>query len=161
MAQRGSYAKGVAKRTEILDTALDVVARNGFRGTSVKELADSVGLSQAGLLHYFDSKDELFTAILRRRDEVDNALAGVQRSAEQATALGLQVDALAGALRNASNRYRAGYTSYIEQLDAQRGLLTAELTLIQARTDRLTAYVALYQAFGGGWTRDDVAATTR
>ena len=75
MAQRGSYAKGVAKRTEILDTALDVVARNGFRGTSVKELADSVGLSQAGLLHYFDSKDELFTAILRRRDEVDLALA--------------------------------------------------------------------------------------
>ena len=93
--------------------------------------------------------------------EVDNALAGVQRSAEQATALGLQVDALAGALRNASNRYRAGYTSYIEQLDAQRGLLTAELALVQARADRATAYVALYQAMGGGWTREDIAATTR
>ncbi|WP_422922114.1 efflux transporter outer membrane subunit [Sphingomonas liriopis] len=93
--------------------------------------------------------------------EVDNALAGVQRSAEQATALGLQVDALAAALRNASNRYRAGYTSYIEQLDAQRGLLTAELALVQARADRLAAYAALYQAMGGGWTREDVAATTR
>jgi len=93
--------------------------------------------------------------------EVDNALAGVARSGEQATALGLQVDALAAALRNASNRYRAGYTSYIEQLDAQRGLLTAELALVQARADRLSAYVALYQAMGGGWTRADVAATTR
>ena len=100
------------------------------------------------------------TALVAFQD-VDNALAGVQRSAEQATALGLQVDALAGALRNASNRYRAGYTSYIEQLDAQRGLLTAELALVQARADRATAYVALYQAMGGGWTREDIAATTR
>src|SRR6478735_2550183 len=71
MAQRGSYAKGIAKREEILTTALDVIAREGYRGASVKELAEAVGLSQAGLLHYFDSKDELFTAILRKRDELD------------------------------------------------------------------------------------------
>ncbi len=93
--------------------------------------------------------------------EVDNALAGVQRSGEQAVALERQVDALAAALRNASNRYRAGYTSYIEQLDAQRGLLTAELALVQARADRITAYVALYQAMGGGWSPADVTATQR
>jgi multidrug efflux system outer membrane protein len=36
-------------------------------------------------------------------------------------------------------------------LDAQRGLLAADLTLIQARLDRLTALVDLYRAFGGGW----------
>ncbi|WP_345800570.1 TetR/AcrR family transcriptional regulator [Microbacterium sp. AZCO] len=72
MAQRGSYAKGVAKREEILERALDVIAREGYRGASVKELADAVGLSQAGLLHYFDSKEELFTEILRKRDEVDS-----------------------------------------------------------------------------------------
>ena len=71
MAQRGSYAKGIAKREEILRVALEVVARNGFRGTSVKELAEAVDLTQAGLLHYFDSKDDLFTAILRTRDQVD------------------------------------------------------------------------------------------
>ncbi|MDN4615296.1 TetR/AcrR family transcriptional regulator [Leifsonia sp. F6_8S_P_1B] len=72
MARRGAYAKGVAKREEILEAALDVIAREGWHGASVKELADAVGLSQAGLLHYFDSKDELFTAILRKRDEVDS-----------------------------------------------------------------------------------------
>jgi AcrR family transcriptional regulator len=71
MARRGSYAKGVAKREEILTTALDVIARNGYRRTSVRELADAVGLSQAGLLHYFSSKEELFQQILRKRDEVD------------------------------------------------------------------------------------------
>ncbi len=77
MAQRGSYAKGIAKREEILTAALEVIARNGYRRTSVRELADAVGLSQAGLLHYFSSKEELFQEILRKRDEVDLASYGV------------------------------------------------------------------------------------
>ncbi len=93
--------------------------------------------------------------------DVDDGLAGVERSGEQATALAGQRDALAAALRNASNRYRAGYSAYIDQLDAQRGLLTAELALTQAKADRLTAYVALYQAFGGGWSEADVARVQR
>jgi multidrug efflux system outer membrane protein len=93
--------------------------------------------------------------------EVDDSLAGVQRSGEQAVALAGQRDALAGALRNASNRYRAGYSAYIDQLDAQRGLLTAELSLVQARADRLTAYVTLYQAMGGGWSRADSESVQR
>ncbi|MEL4319518.1 TetR/AcrR family transcriptional regulator [Leifsonia sp. YIM 134122] len=71
MTARGQYAKGVAKREEILTSALAVIARNGYRRTSVRELADEVGLSQAGLLHYFSSKEELFQEILRKRDEVD------------------------------------------------------------------------------------------
>ena len=93
--------------------------------------------------------------------EVDDSLVGVRRSGEQAQALAAQRDALAAALRNASNRYRAGYSGYLDQLDSQRGLLTAELTLIQARADRLNAYVTLYQAMGGGWSPPDVAAVTR
>jgi NodT family efflux transporter outer membrane factor (OMF) lipoprotein len=84
--------------------------------------------------------------------EVDDALAGVRRTGEQAQALADQVAAASGALQNATNRYRAGYSSYIEQLDAQRNLLTAELTLVQAEADRLTSYVALYQAMGGSWS---------
>lgn len=72
MAVRGSYAKGIAKREEILDAALEVIAREGYHGASVRELAEAVGLSQAGLLHYFPSKDELFEAILARRDELDS-----------------------------------------------------------------------------------------
>ena len=73
MARRGSYAKGIAKREEILTVALDLVAQQGFRRTSIKDIADAVGLTQAGLLHYFDSKDELWVEILRRRDEIDLA----------------------------------------------------------------------------------------
>ncbi|WP_308491887.1 TetR/AcrR family transcriptional regulator [Microbacterium terrisoli] len=74
---RGSYAKGIVKREEILTRALEVIAREGYRGASVKEIAAAAELSQAGLLHYFGSKEELFTAILRKRDEVDTGQAGV------------------------------------------------------------------------------------
>ncbi|MCJ1712983.1 TetR/AcrR family transcriptional regulator [Curtobacterium sp. VKM Ac-2922] len=73
MTRRGSYAKGIAKREEILTVALELVAQQGFRRTSIKDVSDAVGLTQAGLLHYFDSKDELWVEILRRRDEIDNA----------------------------------------------------------------------------------------
>lgn len=65
------YAKGLAKREEILTVALEVIARTGYRRTSVKELAGAVGLSQAGLLHYFASKEELFAEILGLRDVLD------------------------------------------------------------------------------------------
>ena len=73
MAERGLYAKGKAKRAEILDVALRVIDRGGYSAATVKELADAVGLSQNGLLHYFGSKDALFAEILRRRDEIAQA----------------------------------------------------------------------------------------
>lgn len=71
MVGRGSYAKGTAKREEILRTALELFARNGYRGTSIRELAAAANLSQAGLLHYFDSKEELLTEVLRKRDDLN------------------------------------------------------------------------------------------
>lgn len=71
MPKKGSYAKGLAKREEILATALDVFAERGYRRASLREIAESVGLSQAGLLHHFSSKEELFAEVLRKRDEED------------------------------------------------------------------------------------------
>ena len=68
---------------------------------------------------------------------------------EQETALEAQQVAVADALRHARNRYRAGYTPYIEQVDAQRALLGVELSLVQVRTYELTTLVGLYQALGG------------
>lgn len=69
MATRGPYAKGVAKRDEILDAALNLFAQKGYDRTSVREIARQAGLSQAGLLHYFSTKEELFLEVLRRRDD--------------------------------------------------------------------------------------------
>src|SRR3712207_1551339 len=48
----------------ILDRAAALFARRGFAKTSVQDVADAVGLSKAGLLHHFPSKDALHAAVL-------------------------------------------------------------------------------------------------
>lgn len=63
------YAKGRAKRDEILRVALDVIAENGFRRSSLRDISERAGLSKAGVLHHFGSKEELFAEVLRARDE--------------------------------------------------------------------------------------------
>ncbi|MGA7206023.1 MAG: TetR/AcrR family transcriptional regulator [Specibacter sp.] len=73
MSAKGSYPKGVAKREEILRTALEIFSQEGYRGTSLREVARACSLSLPGLMHYFNSKEELLAAILRKRDENDFA----------------------------------------------------------------------------------------
>jgi multidrug efflux system outer membrane protein len=65
------------------------------------------------------------------------------------------VTALADAVDRATDRYRQGLASYFEVLEAQQQLYPAQQTMAQIRRDRLTAYVALYKALGGGWQLSD------
>jgi len=88
-------------------------------------------------------------AVLSAFREVEDQLAIIARLDEQERALDAQRTAVADSLRHATNRYRAGYATYLEQVDAQRVLLSVDIALIQLRTDRLTATIALYQALGG------------
>lgn len=66
---RGSYAKTEEKRRTILDAALEVFAQSGYRSGSLREVAERVGMSEAGLLHHFPNKSALLAAVLARRDE--------------------------------------------------------------------------------------------
>jgi NodT family efflux transporter outer membrane factor (OMF) lipoprotein len=93
--------------------------------------------------------------------DVEDALATVQRSAEQERALVQEREAYSGVLRQATGRYRSGYASYLEQIDAERALLSSELKLVQSRADRLNAAVSLYQALGGGWSDAGTPANAR
>lgn len=63
------YAKGDAKRREILEAALTVISERGYRNSSLQEIADAVGLTKAGVLHYFESREHLLAEVLRERDE--------------------------------------------------------------------------------------------
>lgn len=69
MGTDGRYPKGVLKREQILDTALEVFADEGYRGTSLRTVATRCGLSVAGVLHYFDSREDLLTQVVLRRDQ--------------------------------------------------------------------------------------------
>lgn len=75
-SQRGSYPKGQARRQQIVDAALAIFARSGYHASSLREIAKRVGLTTAGVMHHFASKEELFTEVLRQRDERVREAAG-------------------------------------------------------------------------------------
>ena len=72
-ATRG-YAKGRAKRDEILEAATGLFGEVGYHSASLREISSRVGISHPGLLHHFPTKELLLQAVLERRDEVDFAL---------------------------------------------------------------------------------------
>lgn len=59
------------RREQILQTATDVIAGAGFKGVPLEAFATAAGMTKAGLLHHFPSKDELLIAVLERRDRED------------------------------------------------------------------------------------------
>ncbi|MCZ4521523.1 TetR family transcriptional regulator [Rhodococcus ruber] len=66
--------KGAARRSAILEAALNAYATSDRLGPRLRDIAEAAGVTEAGVLHHFGSKDELFVAILRRRDEDAAAL---------------------------------------------------------------------------------------
>jgi multidrug efflux system outer membrane protein len=60
------------------------------------------------------------------------------------------------ALRLARLRYEAGYSAYLEVLDAQRTANDAELAFLRNRQSRLVGSVDLMKALGGGWSADQL-----
>lgn len=56
--------KGEARRKELLDAALTLFSTKGYHATSLADIADHVGITQAGLLHHFENKGALVIATL-------------------------------------------------------------------------------------------------
>lgn len=140
-----SYASANALNPVTLFTAGATVLSPLFDAGRLRSQSDAAaaGRDQAAFAYR--------RAALTAFREVEDALAAVRRLDEQDRAVREQVTALSETLRIATSRYRAGYSPYLDQIDAQRSLLAAQLVSIQVRTDLLTRYVTLYQAMGGGW----------
>jgi len=56
------------KREQLIDTALRLFARHGYRATGIDTILAEAGVAKMTLYHHFKSKDELIVAALRRRD---------------------------------------------------------------------------------------------
>ena len=83
--------------------------------------------------------------------EVNDALINVRQGNERENTLQISEQFAKKALEVAENRYKHGYSAYIEVLDSQRTHNDATLAVIQSRQDRLVATVDLFKALGGGW----------
>ncbi|QDZ15389.1 TetR/AcrR family transcriptional regulator [Humibacter ginsenosidimutans] len=66
---RRSYAKGVARRSQIIESAIEEFADHGVDGTSLRTLGDAIGVSHATLRHYFATRDELLVEVYRAHEQ--------------------------------------------------------------------------------------------
>ncbi|HXC24931.1 MAG TPA: efflux transporter outer membrane subunit [Gemmatimonadaceae bacterium] len=98
-----------------------------------------------------EAKGQYEQTVLSALQESSDALASIRLTRDQLVAQTTQAQALQTAFSLAQRRYASGISSYLEVLDAQRSLFTAQLTLVQTERQYLSATVELYKALGGGW----------
>jgi multidrug efflux system outer membrane protein len=83
--------------------------------------------------------------------EVSDALVGYRKGRDFREQQQLLNRSAADARRLAEIRYRGGATSYLEVLDSDTRMFSAELGVTQAELAELLAFVQIYRALGGGW----------
>ena len=161
---------GVAKAAYFPDIAL--TAGGGYASSELSDLfkwsSRAWGIGLLAALPIFDggrrkagieaSRAEFDAAVAQYRDqvlvafrEVEDQLSALRLLAEQSEA---QARAVASARRSTAlsdARYRAGYVSQLELLDAQRSELRNRREALQVRSARYQSTVALVRALGGGW----------
>jgi len=90
-------------------------------------------------------------AIQQAFGDVSDALIGYQKLHQVRVRQEDTVADLRETVRLSNMRYKGGTTNYLEVLDGQRSLFSAELTLAAARGTEYQSLVQLYRALGGGW----------
>ena len=69
--QTRSRPETLVRRKEIIKVAAEVFGAKGYAGGTLVEIAEQVGMTHAGILHHFGSKDQLLLEVLDYRDETD------------------------------------------------------------------------------------------
>ncbi|RVB16934.1 efflux transporter outer membrane subunit [Mesorhizobium sp. M7A.F.Ca.CA.004.06.2.1] len=100
-------------------------------------------------------RDQYFIAyrssVLTALEDVENALVLLSQERIRIGKLASSAKSYGDAARLEGTLYKAGETSLLDVLDAQRSLYSAEDSLLQSRVLLATNYIALNKALGGGW----------
>ena len=96
-------------------------------------------------------------SVLNAFAEVDNALIDVATYGREVESRERQKAAAQNAAMLSRARYDGGQTGYLEVLDTERSLFSAELETAAAKGYLLSSYLYLYKALGGGWITPQVA----
>ncbi len=151
---------------------LNLTAQGGFSSTALQTLFSpsssfntiALGVTQpifdAGLLRgQFDEikgqQDILLAnyrlAVITAFSDVDRALVGLKRYAEEEKYTRISLDASRLALKLSEDQLKIGIVDYVTLLQTEQTLFTTQDTLVQVRLLRLTQAIALYQALGGAY----------
>lgn len=147
----GNYGSQAATTGDLFTNNTEVYQLQG--GISIPlftggRLSNQVGVARA---RSEQARLQFEGTVLQAFREANDALVAVRTSRDQRVAQASQVAALRQAVELAELRYRGGVASYLEVLDAQRGLFSAELGLSQAQLLELGSVVQLFRALGGSW----------
>ncbi|TPM79143.1 efflux transporter outer membrane subunit [Mesorhizobium sp. B2-3-3] len=126
-----------------LGPSLDVPVFNAGR---LRALVD-VERSQANR-QYFAYRQTVMNAV----EEVENALVSFSRAKRRRAALEKSVAAYRQAVDQSRELYESGVIDFLNFLDAQDDLYSAQDTLVQSEVAIATDYITLCKALGGGWT---------
>src|SRR3990170_3350064 len=74
---------GEERRQQIVEAAIDLFSRKGFRGTTTREIAEAAGISEAMIFKHFATKQELYSAIIEAKSETEELLASAARAASR------------------------------------------------------------------------------
>ncbi|MBD8891198.1 efflux transporter outer membrane subunit [Labrenzia suaedae] len=103
-------------------------------------------------------RDQYFLAykssVLSALEDVENALVGFSQERVRLRSLQKSVDSYRNAASLSQSLYQTGSVSFLDVLDADRSLYSAEDSLIQSKVLLTTYYISLQKALGGGWSGD-------
>jgi len=114
-------------------------------GQNKRRVEVEVARTEQALLNYEQT-------VLQALQEVEDSLVGVHTYEREVLSRENQKKAATSAAMLSRARYNGGVTSYLEVLESERSLFSAELLASSTHREQLVAYVTLYKALGGGWT---------
>ncbi len=165
-----NYNVGVAKSAWF--PSISLTGALGFQSYELGDLFDemsglwsygasvSMPLFNAGKIsdNIDASEAAVRVAVLKYQQTVQNAFKDVKTALAVQESIGNVVKTLEHTVESlektaalAQLRYDNGYESYIEVLDAERSLFSAEIQLVQARASHLSTIVNICLSLGGGW----------
>ena len=127
------------RRAQLLEVAIAVFGRRGFRGATTRVIAEAAGVSEATIFRHFPSKDDLYVAAFRQRTEVgtEQLVEVLQGHADRQDDEGL-LRTLIGAV----------FLGYEQDRDLHRMLLYAWLDQEQAANRRMWEQMRTHRLFG-------------
>jgi NodT family efflux transporter outer membrane factor (OMF) lipoprotein len=98
------------------------------------------------------------SAVLSALEDVENAIVALQSSQQRERQFEIAYDAANNSALLARSQYRSGLTDFTTLNTQESALISARNGLVQARSDKANALIALYAALGGGWDASIVPA---
>ena len=138
----------IANHNSLTYEIAPAISWNFFQGG---KLAQATRLAKAQL---DETVRQFNQTVLTSVQEVDNAMSAYKNSIKQIVALREVVNQGQQTLDLSLDLYKQGLTPFQNVLDAQRSLLSYENQLTQAKGSSLLYLIKLYQALGGGWSKE-------